>query len=280
MVNNQRVTARQESKQVYNGSAFTLIELLVVISIIAVLMAIMMPALSKARENAKKTICQTNLHSIGMAISAYEADYKRMPLHYSEIAYNNMKQRIGGAEQMSDTNKNDVRPLWESYLKTLNVFKCPLLPELDITLDAVGTGTKRVYCDYFISAGHWSNYDSQKSVWTNKLWTRSSESWNYKGARKVLAGDRLIWQGPWQALRINHPIRGSYTKKYDIDAGTDYVITYSEIQSQNSSYESVITKTTANYLFVDGSTVGYKGTDSSLVEVPLPGQATYKYLMP
>ncbi len=50
---------------------FTLIELLVVISIIAVLMSIMMPALAKVREQAKKTVCMTNLKQWGVIFNMY-----------------------------------------------------------------------------------------------------------------------------------------------------------------------------------------------------------------
>lgn len=53
------------------NTAFTLVELLVVISIIAVLLAVLMPALSKARELAKRTICATNLRQWSIALSAY-----------------------------------------------------------------------------------------------------------------------------------------------------------------------------------------------------------------
>ncbi len=53
---------------------FTLIELLVVISIIAVLMSIMMPALKKAREQARTVVCQTNLKSQSLASNLYSLD--------------------------------------------------------------------------------------------------------------------------------------------------------------------------------------------------------------
>ncbi|AQQ08518.1 type II secretion system protein G [Sedimentisphaera cyanobacteriorum] len=54
--------------------AFTLIELLVVISIIALLMAVLMPVLGKARKQAMNTMCKTNLHSWMQATSLYLAD--------------------------------------------------------------------------------------------------------------------------------------------------------------------------------------------------------------
>ena len=56
------------------SKGFTLIELLVVISIIAVLMAIMMPALGKVREQAKTLVCKTHLNQIGKASTMYTVD--------------------------------------------------------------------------------------------------------------------------------------------------------------------------------------------------------------
>ena len=55
-------------------TAFTLIELLVVVSIIALLVSILMPALSQARAQAKQAVCGSNLHQMGVAMIAYAVD--------------------------------------------------------------------------------------------------------------------------------------------------------------------------------------------------------------
>ena len=67
-------SAARQSSSFINQSAFTLIELLVVISIVALLMAILLPTLSRAHKQAKAVACQANLRHWGIILEAYSSE--------------------------------------------------------------------------------------------------------------------------------------------------------------------------------------------------------------
>jgi prepilin-type N-terminal cleavage/methylation domain-containing protein/prepilin-type processing-associated H-X9-DG protein len=60
-------------------AGFTLVELLVVIGIIAVLISILLPTLSKAKENANRAACASNLRQLAGALIMYDQEFKRLP---------------------------------------------------------------------------------------------------------------------------------------------------------------------------------------------------------
>ena len=61
------------------AKAFTLIELLVVVAIISLLMSMLLPSLNKAREQARRTVCLSNLKSLGLAMEFYVRDHGQYP---------------------------------------------------------------------------------------------------------------------------------------------------------------------------------------------------------
>jgi prepilin-type N-terminal cleavage/methylation domain-containing protein len=65
----------KRQKETMRRTGFTLIELLVVIAIIAILAAILFPVFARARENARKSNCASNLKQMGLAIMQYVQDY-------------------------------------------------------------------------------------------------------------------------------------------------------------------------------------------------------------
>ena len=117
-------------------SGFTLIELLVVIAIIAILAAILFPVFAKAREQARKTACVSNVKQIGLAWMMYVQDYdesyppSNSPLNSQwgpSITFNNKYpcKPCRPHLKTDDTVTYDPTIYAIPYIKNQDIFKCP-----------------------------------------------------------------------------------------------------------------------------------------------------------
>ena len=120
-------------------SGFTLIELLVVIAIIAILASILFPVFSRARENARRASCQSNLKQIALGIVQYNQDYDgRYPSVASGV----------GTTTAPYTAPYGWASTTQPYLKSTQILQCPT----EITDPGVADNANN-FTDYYYNAG-------------------------------------------------------------------------------------------------------------------------------
>jgi prepilin-type N-terminal cleavage/methylation domain-containing protein len=164
------------------GRAFTLVELLVCVAIMALLVGMLLPALGRARGQARTVKCASNLRQLGQAFHMYAAEYqgRAMPLAYT------LPSELGGGAPVYwwgtnvkagvDHTRGFVWPYLRADLKSAGVYECPDQPWGSYTPQGAAKGVTSTYGynGYFLCPPH-------------------TPGWNVPGPNYI--GDR-----PWRSL--------------------------------------------------------------------------------
>ena len=218
------------------GSGFTLIELLVVISIIALLVALLLPAVKKAKENARTVTCASNLRQAALAGFSYAADNSGMLPAYArpsdgidspntnesnKVAWN--QWYIGGDDDSATTSVRGRRKL-ASYTQP-KAWACP--SDVGKPLDPfnIGGGPYNLFGwtgSSYLYNGNWYGAGSVDPDWDHPvLWGKRVDDL-LNQSRQVMIGDAAIfymapyWEWytppgphgtemPWHDVPANHP---------------------------------------------------------------------------
>ncbi|ARN57036.1 type II secretion system protein [Sedimentisphaera salicampi] len=263
--------------------AFTLIELLVVISIIALLMAVLMPALSKAREQAKNVVCKSNMHGAVIGLNAYHADNYDYPKHpCAHVRPNALARNKTYNPQDPENSDTYTYKYLKGYIDEVGVFNCPLsgFDAKDIAMSP--KGEPLTYQEAYQNKNDWFHKSNNKILncsyalyWNYKPYKNNPGSFEGPGKKSqynLLISDYFAYYNqlrPTQSWVSTHKIDGGSLTRLDgmpyyglkDDSPAQWVTTDSEgftVLKDNSPFDDL----KLNCGYTDGSVKSIKGSDT------------------
>ncbi len=258
--------------------AFTLVELLVVIAIISLLAALLLPALEKAKESAKRIACMNNLRQCGLALTLYAQDFERYPLPCYEAGTFGSYPAQPSTQILAEMRgppaayaawggiRYDMRVGLNSYVKNWRVWFCPSLPpKFDpaaIPIPIPGPPGGYLFGGYVGYFGKVYGQGGNYLVKPDDKWLDGAGIW-----RTALMADIFYYNPTEITMRINHFGRGG--AEVQNITGPNYV---TQGYTSSSTPESRFYGAT---LFTDGSVEGAMVSRLEAVNVGPPSNETH-----
>lgn len=255
----------RRSPGLHSRSAFSLVELLVVISIIALLIALLLPALARARYGATLVLCKNSLRQAGVGLNAYAVDnaqrypYRRCGLDPHPV------QRIFAVRDLIVAA--DDRPMLKPYMDVTLVGSCPFSPL------PRGRSYNEPTLEYsFLSYGMWFGIEYELGDPQTGLFRVDQRPRKGSDRFSVLMGDLdLVHFNP--TFLVSHPGAGPNfpLRQYDGDPTMLFSLYQGDAPSPPGRNPIDV-----NYVFADGSarTLGQlRWADTTRTRLILPNPA-------
>lgn len=201
---------------------FTLIELLVVITIAAIILSLLLPAIGRVRESGRRAACVNNLRQIGMAFNMWTDDLGgRFPKNAEIAAFNIDTHYYGGKTGTSDEwpAPAEQRPLNKYVDNNYEVFKCPSDRGSDLS-DWNGSDYDAVGNSY-----PWNRSYHVPDVGTVYMLEGKQVDSIVNPSQTILAGDHTIhtyWNGSYYVSRW-HDSNTSTANVVFVDGSVKYI---------------------------------------------------------